>query len=105
MGNKDLKEIPKIMNKWDWNITGCRAIYKGHKEANYNFWIVDYYNEKILLQRLQLKNIFCSADIDDDFSFLDYHIIDMRNLGVVGTKYFKTEKEAVRFIRELNKEK
>ncbi len=67
-----------MRNRWAWNFTKCRAKYKGNKRANYTFYIVDY---------------------GLPANWEDYkHIIEMRNKGVVETKYFHTEKEAKEFL-------
>jgi len=91
------------MSRTEWNITRCRAKYKGHKEANYTFWIVDYFNEKYVIEKMSKIQPVPVKDIDNLFGFLNWHIIDMRNNGVVKTKYFRTEKEVASFIGELNK--
>jgi len=64
-----------------WNFTKCRAKYKEHKSANYTFYIVDY--------RMP-ENWETYKDI-----------LEMRNAGVVKTKYFHTEKEAKKFLNEV----
>lgn len=81
------------MGNIEWNITKCRAKYKKHKEANYTFWIVDYFRE---------EDIVSTSDVDD-WAFLDKDIFDFRNEGIVKTKYFKKEKEATEFIDSLIK--
>jgi len=66
-----------MMNKLSaWNITKCRATYKNRKSANYTFYIVDY-------------------DIEDDKKST---ILEMRNVGLTKTKYFRTKKEAMKFL-------
>lgn len=89
------KEIPKIMPtkekyntdiEWElinWNFTKCRAKYKGNKRANYTFFMVDY-------------------DLPKDYMRYD-HILEMRNKGVVKTKYFHKEKEAKEFLDKITK--
>ena len=72
--------------KWkkiNWNFTKCRAKYKERKSANYTFFIVDY----------NIPRYF------DKYK----HIIEMRNKGLVKTKYFHTEKEAKKFLNEVIK--
>lgn len=72
--------------KWEmfnWNYTKCKAEYKRRKSANYTFFIVDY-------------------DIPKDYEKYE-HIIEMRNKGIVKTKYFYTEKEAKDFINSVIK--
>ncbi len=66
--------------KWSWNITFCKAVYHRHKKANYNFYIVDY-------------------DIQDSWEKYP-QIIEMRNAGIVKTKYFHTKKEALEFLNQ-----
>ena len=78
---------------WEWNITKCRAKYKGHKEANYTFWIVDYFREEDVIAKPG----------NTTFGFLDKHIIDFRNEGVVKVRYFFKEEEAIDFIKGLKK--
>ena len=71
--------------KWEkinWNFTKCRAKYKNNK-YHYTFFIVDY-------------------DIPKDYERYD-HILEMRNKGVVKTKYFHKEKEAKKFLNEITK--
>jgi len=64
--------------KYNWKLTKCRAKYKGTKSANYTFYIVDY-------------------DIPDDYEKYP-HILEMRNKGLVKTKYFYNAEEAVEFL-------
>ena len=71
-----------------WNITKCKTLYKGMK--NVEFWIVDYYKES-------------DIPTPSDFSFLDKDIFDFRNEGVIQTKYFRTEEEALKFIDEIRR--
>jgi len=66
---------------FNWNYTKCRAKYRGRKLANYTFHIVDY-------------------DIPEDYEKYE-HIIDMRNAGVVKTKYFRKEHEARKFLDKI----
>ncbi len=72
--------------KWEmfnWNFTKCRAKYKERKSANYTFFIVDY-------------------GIPKDYEKYK-HIIEMRNKGVVKTKYFHTKKEVKDFLYDITK--
>ena len=65
------------MSEFNWNFTKCRAKYKGHKEANYTFYIVDYiYGEHPM----------------------GVHITELRNKGLVKTAYFMDESKAGMFI-------
>lgn len=68
---------------FNWNYTKCRAKYKNNKKANYTFFIVDY-------------------DIPKDYEKYE-NIIEMRNAGIVKTKYFHTEKEAKDFLFKVTK--
>ncbi len=71
---------------FDWNYTKCRAIHDRGKKKDklyYNFYIIDY------------------DLIDDNKS----HIIEMRNNGLTKTKYFHTEKEAMKFLHEYQRGK
>ena len=68
----------------DWNFTTCRAIYKKRKKANYTFYIIDY-------------------GFPDDVYENKKHILEMRNEGLVKTKYFKTKKEAIKFLNKITK--
>lgn len=67
-----------------WNFTECKAFHsKGKRKGKlyYKFYIIDY----------------DVPDIDD------FHIIDMRNKGLVKTRYFHTKKEAMIFLHEYQK--
>ena len=65
------------MKEFNWIITKCRAKFKGHKEMNYTFYIVDYtYGEHVIGK----------------------HITELRNSGAVRTKYFMNDYGAGRFI-------
>lgn len=64
-----------------WNITKCKSFHIFGKRKNkiyYNFWIVDY----------------DLPDIDE------LHILEMRNKGLVKTKYFHTKKEVMKFLHK-----
>ena len=95
-----------VLMFYEWNITKCRAKYKGHKEANYTFWIIDYFREEDIISKISIlkeNRPLKIQNLDDEFDFLNWHITDMRNMGIVKTKYFRKEKEVNNFIRELNK--
>jgi len=73
----------------NWNFTPCLTQFgydhEGYPVKEYFFYIVDY-------------------NLPDNV--LDYeHIIEMRNKGIVKTKYFHTEKEAVKFLSKYIKKK
>lgn len=78
--------IPKIMptkehTMFAWNITKCKSFHISGKRKGkvyYKFWIIDY----------------DVPDIDK------LHILEMRNRGLVKTKYFYTKKEAMKFLHE-----
>lgn len=67
-----------MKQKFNWNFTKCRAKYKGHREANYTFYIVDY--------------------VYGEFPEPKLHITGMRNKGLVKTAYFMSEGKARMFI-------
>ena len=76
--------MEKIFN---WNFTKCKAIHsigKRKRKLYYNFYIVDYE--------------FPDSSIDSKD-----HIIEMRNKGIVKTKYFHIEKKAKDFINNITK--
>ena len=65
------------MSEFNWVFTRCRAKFKGHKEMNYTFYIVDYiYGERPT----------------------DVHITELRNKGLINTVYFMDEGKAGMFI-------
>jgi len=66
---------------FDWNFTKCNAIYEEHPKADYTFYIVDYNLPKKWMKYTS--------------------ILEMRNMGVVKTKYFHTKEEAEAFIETL----
>ena len=68
----------KSQSPFNWNFTRCRAKYKGHKECNYTFYIVDY--------------------VYGDWPEQMVHITFLRNAGLVHTAYFMNESAARRFI-------
>ena len=62
---------------FNWIITKCRAKFKGHKEMNYTFYIVDYIYGEYLM---------------------GVHITELRNKGLVQTVYFMDESKMGIFI-------
>lgn len=73
---------------FNWNYTKCKAFHSVGKRKGklyYTFYIVDY-------------------DIPEDYEKYE-HIIEMRNAGVVKTKYFHKECEARDFINKITSEK
>ena len=66
------------MVEFNWNFTKCRAKFKGHKEANYTFYIVDYVYGKWPKGK--------------------EHITTLRNVGLVKTVHFMYESQAGMFI-------
>ena len=61
---------------FNWIITKCRAKFKGHKEDNYTFYIVDYVYGK----------------------WPTGHVTELRYGGLVKTKHFKSTSAVGRFI-------
>ena len=68
----------KKTSPFNWNFTTCRAKYKGHKECNYTFYIVDY--------------------VYGEWPEQMVHITTLRNVKSVNTAYFMNESQARRFI-------
>ena len=67
-----------MMRKFNCNFTKCRAKYKGHKEANYTFYIVDY--------------TYGGWPIDKS------HITELRNRRLIQTVYFMDKGKAGLFM-------
>jgi len=65
------------LGEFNWNIVKCRAKYKGHKEANYTFYIVDY--------------------VYGEFP-TNMHVTELRNRKLVETAYFMDAGKARMFI-------
>ncbi len=74
----------KIERLSSYNFTKCKAIYKGKPRANYDFYVVDYYKFPYSWNK-----------------YPSMRIIEMRNKGIVKTKYFHIEKEARKFLSEV----
>lgn len=69
--------LKNLKKEFNWIFTKCRAKFKGHKEANYTFYIVDYiYGEHPM----------------------GVHITELRNKGLIKTAYFMDESRAGMFI-------
>ena len=63
-----------MKEEFNWNLTKCRAKYKGHAKANYTFYIVDY--------------------VYGEWPKEDFNIVTLRNKGLVKTQFFYIEARA-----------
>jgi len=74
----------------NWNFTPCLTRYNKVNGVIYDIAVSDY--------------SFYIVDYDLPENWVDYdHIIDMRNKGVVKTKYFRKRKDALKFLSQYIK--
>ena len=88
MSLKNLNE-----KEYNWNFTKCRAKYKGHREVNYTFYIIDYWMGE------------CPLYTYDAEGRVPLHITKLRNIKAIETKYFMKEEDAEQFIKDLKEVK